>query len=388
MPTQNIYQPDSIGEYLRAPGLLSRDTAFCNISSEYCAMIADAAQELLQQPERLADLTRCANSLFGPDEWTPGQWKDIPRDKSLAERFFLLFPFLQHLTITREWYAARGIPENILHDTLADIQLWIETNKQWTGLPAFLQASWLREHFHGRVIRLGRLQFQPARYESPVIALAHRQSGAVRLVACGGHSITQQGIFSDSEGASGPSIDLTYSEVEGEIRRAHIVQPDGTIALTPTDFTPGDWEQKLASGDAILALHIPTGERLSFTACQDSFQQAAAFYPRYFSDGPTPRAVVCHSWLFYTGLCDILPPDANIVRFQKAFLRFPSPGARSNQTYERAFAPHGRAITREKLHGTLQHQLFDHIQAGHIPIGAGGLILPPFGNWGLPNTAP
>ena len=386
MLASTLYKPDFIDEYLRAPDLLHHDAAWCGISSEFHAMIMDAAQELLQRPERLADLARCANTLFGPDEWNPDEWQNTPRDTSLGERFFLALPLLQHLTLTRRWYAARGIPEDFLRDTLSDIQLWIETCQQRTGLPGLKEAGWLREHFQGRVIRLGRLQFQPATYDGAFIALAQRKSNRVCLVARGGRSITPQGIFADSEGASGTAVQLTYSEVAGEIRRAHVVQPNGTLALTPTDFAPGCWEKKLAPGDATLALHIPGGAPLFFAACQDSFQRAAAFYPRYFSDYPTPRGVTCGSWLFYPGLCDFLPADANIVRFQRAFHRFPLPGASANQTYERAFTPQERAITRDQLKGTLQHRLFDHIQTGNTPIHAGGLILPPLENWGQNQT--
>ncbi len=382
MPTSNEYQPASIGDYLRVPDLLIRDVAWCGIGSEFSRMITDAAQELLRSPDRLADLTRCASALFGSSGWEPAAWKDIPRDNSLGERFFLVFPLLQRVTHIRHEYAVRGIPEDVLRDTLADIPIWIETQRQRTGLPGFQEAGWLRNHFQMHVIRLGRLQFQPATYNGAVIALRHRHSGIVCVVARGERTITQQGIFANSEGASGPVIELTYTEVAGEIRRAHVVQPDGTIALTPTDFEPGCWERQITPGDAILALHIPAGEPLLFSACQDSFRQAAAFYPRYFSENPTPRAVTCGSWLFYPGLCDILPADANIVRFQRAFHRFPMPGATATQTYERAFSPFGKSITREQLKGTLQHQLFDHIQAGHVPIQASALVLPPFENWG------
>lgn len=386
MPASNLYQPAFIADYLRTPGLLHRDAAWCGISAKFCTMIAEAAQELLQRPERLTDLVRCARALFGPDEWNASEWRSISHNTSISDRFFLIFPLLQHLTLLQDWYAARGIPESVLRNTLTDIQIWIETCQQLSGQAGLREAGWLREHFHGRVIRLGRLQFQPSTYEGTFIALSNRKSGKTCLVASGGKTITQQGIFSDCEGASGTTIELTYSENEGEIRRAHVVQPNGTIALTPTDFAPGCWEKKLTQGDTTLALHIPAGSPLLFSACQDSFRQAADFYPRHFSDTPTARAVTCGSWLFYPGLSDILPADSNIVRFQQAFFRFPFPGATANQAYERAFAPHGRAITREQLKSTLQRRLFDHIQAGHAPISSGGLVLPPFENWGHSQT--
>ena len=110
--------------------------------------------------------------------------------------------------------------------------------------------------------------------------------------------------------------------------------------------------------------------------------QAASFYPRHFPERATARAVVCGSWLFNPGLCDILPGTSNLVRFQRAFLRVPLPGATAGQTYERAFAPHGRAIRREQLATTQQRRLFDHIAAGHVPIGAGGIFPAPIDAWG------
>ena len=368
--------------YLQNSVGLRRDAEACGISPAYCDLIERAADELLRRPDRLADLSRCSAALFGADAWRSTDWKDTPRDDTLGERFFMIFPLLQQLPVLRSWYAEHAIPAHVLTDTLADFQIWIETIAQRTGRPGFHEAGWMREHLYGRVIRLGRLQFQPATYGAAFRPLVHRRSGEIRLVACGGRSITSSGVFSDSEGAQGPFIDLVWNEVDGSVREAHIVQPNGHIATTPTRFDPHDWEQALAPGDAILALHIPAGAPLDFNACRDSFQQAAAFYPSHFPNAPVPRAVTCGSWLFYPGLCDILPVESNIVRFQRAFLRFPSPGATANQTYERAFMPHGRAIKPDQLASSLQHRLYAHIQEGHTPIVGGGMILAPLANWG------
>ncbi len=368
-------EPANIVEYLRSPGRVRADAEWCGISREYAAQVEAAAKEMLGRPTRLQDLARCATSLF-EGTWNGADWQDTPRDASLSERFFLLFPLLQHLPVLQGMYASRGIKVNILTDTLTDLQIWIDTNEQRTGLPGFKEIGWLRLHFTGEVIRLGRLQFQPSTYAFPFTPLVNRTTGEFKIVAHGGHSITEKGVFSDSEGADGKVIELEFVEKNGEIIKAHLVNENGYIEAKPVTLEPGTWEKVLDQGDAILALHIPAGEPLDYEACMESYRLASEFFPRHFSDMPTPRAITCNSWLFYPGLSDILPENSNIVRFQRTFHRLPLPGAKANQTYERVFSPHGRAITEDQLKSTLQRKLFEHIRAGNIPLNGGGLLLP------------
>ena len=384
MPTRSgLNEPANIADFLRDTRLLRTEAAWAGIDPPSCDLVVQAAGDLLRRPERLADLERCATTLFSPGDWQPDVWRDVPRDGTPGERFFLMLPLLQHLPQARAFYAAHAIRESILRDTLADFQIWIDTHVQRYGLPGFREVGWMREHVCGRVIRLGRLQFQPSTFGNTYVVLARRRGGEISVAACGGRSITATGVFADSEGAVGPFIDLEYAEEGGEIRRAHLVRPDGTIAPRPTAFAPGEWVRRLSAGDPVLNLHIPAGAPLDFDACRDSFVRAAAFYPRHFPENAAPRAVVCGSWLFNPGLCDILPATSNIVRFQQAFMRVPLPGTTAGQTYERVFAPHGRAVRREQLTTTLQRRLFDHIAAGHVPVGAGGYFLAPLDEWGV-----
>lgn len=377
-----LNEPANIAAFLREPGLLRSEAASAGITPDDIARIEQAAQELLAKPERLADLVRCASTLCDDSAWKTADWNDTPRDDSTGEQFFLLLPLLQRLAPMRAEYAARAIPDEVLQATLADFPIWIDTHHERTGRRGFREISWLREHVACRVIRLGRLQFQPETYTMPFVVLAHRQSGELRVVACGGRCVTASGVFADSEGATDPAIELSFEEVDGEIRQAHLVGPDGAIESKPTSFEPGLWERRLSPGDPALAVHIPAGEPLDFGECRASFHMAEVFYPSYFAELPAPRAAICDSWLLYPGLSDILPATSNIVRFQRAFIRVPMPGANADQAYERVFTPHDRSIRRDQLATTLQRCLFDHIAAGHVPLITGGISLPPLSDWG------
>lgn len=375
--------PANIAAFLCEPGLLRAEATGAGIAATDGDHIVRAADELLRRPDRLADLVRCATTLFNADGWKAADWKETPRGDSVGEQFFLLLPLLQHLPVMRADYAVRGIPEDVLQATLSDFPIWIDTHHQRTGHRGFKEIGWLREHVTCQVIRLGRLQFQPTTYSMPFVVLTNRRSGELRIAVCGGGRATSAGVFADSEGAAGPAFELTFEEGEdGRIRKAHLVRPDGTITPEPSTFAPDLWEQCLTPGDPVLALHIPAGTPLAFDDCRASFRAADAFYPRHFADLPSPRAVICSSWLFYPGLADILPAASNIVRFQQSFLRVPLPGATANQTYERVFPPHGRAVTSDRLETSLQRSLFAHIASGHVPLSAGGIFPSPLREWG------
>ena len=71
-------------------------------------------------------------------------------------------------------------------------------------------------------------------------------------------------------------------------------------------------------GDPAIGIHIPESGPLSPEACDDSFAQAGTFFARHFPETPT-RLGICTSWLLDPQLAEYLPPDSNIIRFQRRF---------------------------------------------------------------------
>lgn len=85
-------------------------------------------------------------------------------------------------------------------------------------------------------------------------------------------------------------------------------------------FQPIAVEDELKAGDwtvmkhqLVLNVHIPEGEALTSQAAAHSFSLARAFFRGI------PPIFVCHSWLLYPGLKQILKPDSNILHFQQLF---------------------------------------------------------------------
>lgn len=84
-------------------------------------------------------------------------------------------------------------------------------------------------------------------------------------------------------------------------------------------FEPLILDQKLAqkyhllTGEKVLNVHIPAGERLDYCECQKSFESAKKFFSN------EDVIFICDSWLLSPELREILPETSNIIRFQKMY---------------------------------------------------------------------
>lgn len=161
-----------------------------------------------------------------------------------------LLALLGGLDDLRAGWHRRGIPEDVQIHTLSDIELWARVWKNDHGVWGFPELGWLRCHFAGTLVRLGRLQFMPGR----VYGAWHKM-------------------------------------------------PEGIT---------------LADGDPLLDIHIPAGDPLDQAACIDSIRRAVAFYPKHYPE-ITWKAVACCAWLLDPTFRKILPPSANLVKFQDLF---------------------------------------------------------------------
>lgn len=76
---------------------------------------------------------------------------------------FSLYAFSQ-----REAWLARGISEQIYLDTMRDLTIWYQACMQKTGRPGVMEWDWLLNSLKGRLVRLGRLQYEPGDLEEAI----------------------------------------------------------------------------------------------------------------------------------------------------------------------------------------------------------------------------
>jgi hypothetical protein len=118
---------------------------------------------------------------------------------------------------------------------------------------------------------------------------------------------------------------------------------------------------ELKRGEPFLNIHIPRGGKMDEASCLESFEQAKEFFPRVLSYDC--KAFGCYTWLFDPAFEKLLPPDSNILKFQKLFEIFP--GHEDYGGLEYVFVN----ITKENIKDAPTDTYFRKTLAGHILSG-------------------
>lgn len=119
-----------------------------------------------------------------------------------------------------------------------------------------------------------------------------------------------------------------------------------------------------------LAIHVPEeGGPLSPPAVDASLARARELFPAY-------AQACCTSWLLDPQLAELLPPESNIVRFQRRFEPTGETGVDDARVLEFVFHTLAPDLDRLPRETTLQRAIVDHLRSGgHLYSVAGTLEL-------------
>lgn len=284
--------------------------------------------------------------------------------------------YLGALPQTIRYYESRGIPEQILIDTMEDMAIWMEHHRRRYGDWGLREIGWLYRHVTGGLFRLGRLQFAFMAYNRPFRAFRHRGTGQVAALCDNGVRLRADGQADgtngiiDSEG--GWTSVYTF---DGRVHTGHPVTREGAAARRTVSLSAEEWELALEPGDTVWDVHIPEGSRMSHELCRQSYGEAVEFAKMYFPEQQV-RAFVCTSWLLSPQFPRLLPADSNIVRFQRDYYITPVCSDES-QTLERVFGFGTELADLPRLprDTSLQRAVHDYLSAGGHIHGAAGFLL-------------
>jgi hypothetical protein len=218
--------------------------------------------------------------------------------------------------LVRQYHQRLSVPEKVTRDTCRQVQCFCQYYERghW-GHPGInrSQLGWLRLYTRQPYFRLGRFEYQLRQYTLDVPVFRHRTTGEVLALAKAGTKFTHEGQVAADEFSSVWEATLEHNPagVTG-----YPLSPLGRALRQKVTLAAASWNPVLAPGDWGLNMHIPAGGQMTPEACRMSLKQAFQFFPRYWPDR-APRAVWCGSWIFSTCLENILPADANIVKFQR-----------------------------------------------------------------------
>lgn len=125
------------------------------------------------------------------------------------------------------------------------------------------------------------------------------------------------------------------------------------------------------AGDLALSVHIPwRSGPMSPEACDESLAQAGEFFARHFPEDRFDLAI-CQSWMLDPQLAEYLPPESNIVRFQRRFqLAYQLDDDALLQTF--VFGRTFESPDEMPASTTLERAIADHLRSGRSWYGGLG----------------
>ncbi len=370
-----------------APDAIAESCRLAGFEDEAISYLQLAAKRTAKCPDLTRLIWHCHYLLCHSKSYSRGDVRSWPSLKGLLgewEGAFYLLIALSGLPKAQAFHQSRGIPEQMAQDTYTDTSLcareeYKEKYGVW-GIETRILA-WLFNHLSGELYRLARLQFVQRPFRAKLHAFRNRVTRKVWVLAGEGIRYRGDGQLDGTGGEFDTETGWTSRFLMGHNRVTGTpIHPTG-IALRDEISLPLDtWELILTPGDPILEIHIPAGSRMDFDACGESFRMAVDFFPRYFPDRPF-KGFCCGSWILNTQLQDMLPPDSNLVRFQRELYLFPTlSGGRSG--IPNIFGSDIQDLSKAPRDTTLRRAVLDHLQAGGYLRGGGALMFPEDLDWG------
>ncbi len=302
-------------------------------------------------------------------------WPMLPETFGQPGRLFYAVVMLAGLDKLFAGHRKIGIPENISIDTFSDIELWIQIYRQKQGRLGLDEIHWLIKHFHNRIFRLGRLQFDIQNFYPDFRIYKNTRSSEILALAKPGQEFRPDGQYDGANGIFSTKAWTSTLTEDGESITANPVTSRGVALAEPVTLDKKEWQLVAEQGASALFVHIPMArtkqERMTPQACMDSYCQAEAFFPKYF---PTlkPRVFFTATWLLDNQFPDILPAESNIVQFQQTFYLLPYTNANDAQTMDRVFGGPVKDWNNAPQESALQRAIVQFAQKGHrCRLGAG-----------------
>jgi hypothetical protein len=321
------FSADACRQLLSEP-FIDENALFAGLGGERARFLTDAARRLRGAPGLDRIFWHCHRTVYRSD--APGDlrgWPKLHRAMEDNGGAFYLLVGLAGVPDIRGAHRQRGIPQDVTAATCRQFLSFSEAYERGhAGRPGLYHAHqllWLRNYVRHPYYRLGRLEFWLKQSPGGIDAWRHRRTGQVLALAEDGKKLNREGYIDGSASPLGSEGAWTARLTENEHEVVgYPYSPLGMALQRQVRLPLTDWEPVLRKDSWVLDMHIPAGGGMTPEACLDSHRMALEFFDRHHPGHPW-TALVCRSWIFNTQLEQLLPAEANMVRYMRDLYLFP-----------------------------------------------------------------
>lgn len=230
---------------------------------------------------------------------------------------FASFYFLERMI---EEYERRGLPFDIISDTLWGMEKEIDDYETMMGRPGMRRyVGWYLNWVNMVLITIGRFQFKIKSFDSHV--RVYEKNGDYKILA--------DGVMMHKKGMMLGSAGQTDEE---NAYMSEITEDDGAVAgyasneygeCVPEKVVLRGYREVLRFGDMVIDVHIPADLPLTPDVCKASYERAKEVLPRCYPEHDF-KGIVCVSWMLEKRLEGIIGRQTNVTRFMDMYHGFPT----------------------------------------------------------------
>ena len=316
--------PESGFPFLRKDGLAERCAA-AGIAPDRAALLAPVIDEIERDPVLLTWAWYMHWRVYAAPHLDAPWGAPEPRPQ-LGARVGLF-----HLLLSLEWpsrlaafHRTLGYPGEVTQETIQEIACYEAMHIRGEGGPGMYSGmyGWLSTYLTGPFVRLGRFEYQMHAFDGGFTVLRRPSNGDVLALADDGGRVGDDGLRLDDDAPAGAGWRTTL-KIDDAAFTGNPIDPAGRILRHTVSVGRPEWQAVLREGDDVIDLHIPYGGGMGWDKVADSLKRAATFFPRYHPDRPV-RAVVLSTWFMDPSVPEVLGPESNPARFQRACYMVPS----------------------------------------------------------------
>ncbi len=308
---QQILSDDYIAQTLTENGVLT----------DWLPLILQAAGQL--RKHNAMCLLVCLLERWIQEESICAEQYQPPVGTGLAYDFLHLFPAIPTIGQSTANLRSRGLPADVIADTLAEYDYCVKLCVDMLGRPAFDfgRLHWIRRVIANSLIHIGRFKYDlPGKFMKGFRVYRNEKSDltvlADGIIVHRSGGILGSAGMEDADGSFTACLLETETAIQGHPVVNGLVQRE-TVRLAKTE-----WQLCLSAEDGVLGIHIPPGGGFDQKTMDEAFARAKDVFHKHYPDYPF-KAFFCSTWLLSPQLRPLLKPTSNILSFQNNFTRLP-----------------------------------------------------------------